>query len=65
MVREASGLKSPCSAGDVDSITGQSPLCCRATDPCSATRESMLHNERSHIKQWRSCMLQLRPNAAK
>ena len=59
----------PWNAGGVGWIPGQRTKITYAVEQllslCTATRESMHHNERSCMMQWRSCMLQVRPSAAK
>ena len=63
----------PCNAGDMVSWSGNwDPKCSRATRPAchklslyATTRESVHHNERSHMMQTRSWVLQLRPDTAK
>ena len=68
--------KQPCNAGNMGSIPGQGtkiprtgrstePVHCNSRSLCTTTRESVLHNERSHMIQQRPCVPQLRPNAAK
>ena len=60
----------PCNAGDVGSIPGQGTKIPHAAGQLSLrhnhwTRESVNCNERSCMMQQRSCVLQLRPDAAK
>ena len=50
----------PCYAGDAGSILGQGIKL-----PHNTTRESMHHNQRSHMTQQRFCMLQQRLDTAK
>ena len=57
-----------CNAMDVDQIPGwetKIPHAVEQLSPRIAIRESVHHSERSCMTQGRSCMLQLRPDAAK
>ena len=51
-------------AGDI-SISQLQLLSLRALSPCDTTRKSVRCNERCRMTQWRSCVLQLRQEAAK
>ena len=58
----------PWNVGDMGSIPGQGTKILHAMgqqSPWAATRESLSHNERSHMTQQRSLMLQLRLSVAK
>ena len=66
----------PCDAGVMGSIPCQGtkistcpgaakPVCHKLLSPCPTTRESEHCNKGLHMRQWRSCMLQLRPQAVK
>ena len=58
----------PSSAGDMGSIPGQGtkiPHVEEQLSPEATTRESVCRNKRSHMVQQRSCVQQLRPDAAK
>ena len=58
----------PCYAGDSGSILGQRtkiPHIAKQLGPHATTTEPVHHNERSHMKQQRSFVLQLSPNPAK
>ena len=58
----------PSNAGDAGSIPGQGthiPCAMEQLSPCASTTEPMHPNKRSCMKQWRSHIPWLRPDAAK
>ena len=58
----------PCNAGELHLIPGcwtKMPHVTEQGSPCATTRGSTHCHERPHTTQWRSCVLQWRPDAAK